>query len=119
MAVAETIPLASDVVAKLASDTDCGVSDCQVTVTPGTGFPEASSTRAMSCTGKRAPGGPDWLLPSRMRSDAGWGWTTARSNTARIEVLAIRTRTGAGPTVNKSRAVAETIPLASDVDIRS
>src|SRR5262249_17431544 len=70
-AVAETIPFASDVAAELPSETDCGVSACQVTLMLGIGFPDASSTRAVSGTGNCWPGGPDWLLPSRIRSVAG------------------------------------------------
>src|SRR5258708_4488014 len=57
MAVAETIPLASDVDEALLTETDCD--GCQVTGMLASGFPEESSTRAVSGEGRGAPGGPD------------------------------------------------------------
>src|SRR5712691_8747302 len=87
VAVAETIPLASDVDVAPLSDTPCEVS--QITATFGTGRPEASSTRAVSGAGNRDAGGPDWLSPPRIRSavaDEPWGGVTVVPLTVRLKV---------------------------------
>ena len=70
MAVAETIPLASEVEDTLLNETDWD--DCHTTGTLESGLPFESSTRAVSRTGSCAPGCPDWPSPLRMRSVAGW-----------------------------------------------
>ena len=57
MTVAETMPLAPEADEALLSEMDG--EGCQTTGTLGSGNPEASSTRAVSGTGNRAPGGPD------------------------------------------------------------
>ena len=69
MAVAETIPLAFEVVEALLTETDCDGD--QVTGTLASGFPEESSTRAVSGDGNCEPGGPDWSAPLSMRRFAG------------------------------------------------
>src|ERR1700680_3186478 len=71
VAIAVTIPFASDVDTTPLRDTDCGFNDCQITGTFGTGLPAPSSTCAASGAGSLAPGGPDWLLPPVMRKEVG------------------------------------------------
>src|SRR5713101_1994887 len=56
--LAETTPFMSEVDTTLLSTTDCATTGCQVTETPGSGFPAVSSTLAERVEGKRAPGSP-------------------------------------------------------------
>src|SRR3989442_1683136 len=69
MTVAETTPLASENDEESLNETM--VDGCQTTATLASGLPDASSTRAVSATGRIAPGAPDWLSPLRIRSSAG------------------------------------------------
>src|SRR5262245_10476835 len=57
MAVAETMPFAFEVDEALLTETDCD--GCQATAMFANGFPEESSTRAVSGDGSGCPGGPD------------------------------------------------------------
>src|SRR5438105_14729225 len=70
IAVADTMPLASEIKDAPLNETDCAV--CQTTVTLANGLPLEASTRAESRTGRSELGSPDCPLPLRMRSLAGW-----------------------------------------------
>src|SRR5260370_374940 len=90
-AFAETSPLPFDTDTRLVSETGCPPTGCQTTDTFGTGFPAASSTRAVSGVGNRDPGAPDWLSPPRMRSVAAvepcWGGVTVVPVTVKLKVV--------------------------------
>src|SRR5579864_7687461 len=52
-----------------------------------------------------------------MRREAGWGWLTVRLKVVWTAPLAVWRRTWTGPAVVPSVTVAETNPLASEVEV--
>src|SRR5580700_4454799 len=59
VAIALTIPFASEVDTTPLKETNCEFNDCQTTGTFGTGLPAPSRTCARSGAGNLAPGAPD------------------------------------------------------------